>query len=41
VLRQENVRRRSPRIVCAGFSDPFGKPTQKPKDDPLKFGNPL
>jgi hypothetical protein len=41
VLRQENVRRRSPRIVDMGPVPRGGNSAQKPKDDPLKFGNPL
>ena len=41
LLQETTTRRRSSRILYAGFLYNFGKPTKKPKDDPLKFDNSL
>jgi outer membrane receptor protein involved in Fe transport len=41
ILHDENTRRRSARIVYAGFTYNFGKPGKKPKDDSLPFDNQL
>jgi hypothetical protein len=38
-LHDEITRRRSSRIVYAGFTYSFGKPGKKPKDDSLPFDN--
>jgi len=40
-LHDENTRRRSARIVYAGFVYSFGKATKKPKDDSMQFDNQL
>lgn len=40
-LREETVRRRSTRIIYAGFSYNFGKPAKKSKDDAMSFDNAL
>ena len=37
LLQEEITRRRSARIIYLGFSYNFGKPSKKPKDEPLKF----
>ena len=39
ILHDEITRRRSSRIVYAGFTYSFGKPGKKPKDDSLPFDN--
>lgn len=41
LLHEEVTRRRSARIVYAGFIYSFGAPAKKSKDDPLKFDNSL
>ena len=41
MLRGENMRRRSSRIVYLGFIYNFGQSAKKPKDDSLKFDNSL
>lgn len=41
ILHDESTRRRSSRIVYAGFTYSFGKPGKKPKDDSLPFDNQL
>ena len=40
-LHEETVRRRSTRIIYAGFSYNFGKPAKKSKDDGMSFDNAL
>ena len=41
ILHDESTRRRSARILYAGFTYSFGKPGKKPKDDSLPFDNQL
>lgn len=41
VLHEETIRRRSSRILYAGFVYNFGKPVKKPKDDKLQFDTSL
>jgi hypothetical protein len=41
VLHDDSTRRRSSRIIYAGFVCNFGKPTKKKKDDALQFDDQL